>query len=105
MTFLLFRMISAMALGAGAFLFVSGSYDWFARKIRENSTQYIAWMVTMFDRMFLTVTARQSVMMIVGSTLGTIGLGWFLTQGLTGETWKYVIRSCIVLTIAYGPFG
>lgn len=105
MTFLLIRLISAMALGAGAFLFVTGSYDWFAKKVRENSTQYIAWMVTMFDRMFLTVTARQCVMMIVGSTLSTMALAWWLTQGLNGESWKYAIRSVIVLTVAYGPFG
>lgn len=104
MTPILMRMVAAVLLGAGAFLFVAGSYDWFARKLRENTTGYVAWMVTMFDRMFLTVTARQCVMMIAGSTVLSFALAWWLTQGLSGATWKYLLRIPICLFLAYGPW-
>jgi tight adherence protein B len=97
-------LLSGVALGGASFLFVIGSYDWFAKKFRENTTQYVAWMVTMFDKMFLTVTARQCVMMIAASTILSIGLGAWLTAALTGATWKWLIRIGILILFAYGPW-
>src|SRR5512135_1325709 len=75
-------LMSSGALATAAFMFVVGSYDWFARKLRESTTEYVQWMVTMFDRMFLTVTARQCIAMIAGSTLGSFAIMLWLTSAL-----------------------
>lgn len=104
MTVYITYVLSAALLGAGVFMFVVGTYDWFARKIRENTTGYVAWMVTMFDRMFMTVTARQCVIMIVGSTVVTFALCMWLTQGLSGATWKLVLRIILCGIASYGPW-
>jgi tight adherence protein B len=85
-------------------MFVVGTYDWFARKLRENSTEYVSWMVTMFDRMFLTVTARQCILMIGASTFASFGLMFWLTGSLDGAWWQYLIRFVICGIIAYGPW-
>ena len=98
------RLLAAVFAAALGFLVVMGSYDWFVRKLRENTTEYVAWMVTMFDRMFLTVTARQCVMMIVASTILSFALAFWLTQGLSGATWKLIIRLMICSVAAYGPW-
>jgi hypothetical protein len=98
------RLVSAGAIASAAFMFMIGSYDWFARKLRENSTEYVSWMVTMFDRMFLTVTARQCIMMIGGSTVISFALMFWLTAALDGEWWQWVVRFGICSIIAYGPW-
>ncbi len=97
-------LLSSGALATGAFMFVVGSYDWFARKLRENTTEYVSWMVTMFDRMFLTVTARQCVMMIAGSTAFSFLLMFWLTQALNDAVWKWFIRLAICSLVGYGPW-
>lgn len=97
-------LMSSGALATGAFMFVMGSYDWFARKLRENTTEYVSWMVTMFDRMFLTVTARQCVMMIAGSTALSFLLMFWFTQALNDAIWKWFVRLIICSIIAYGPW-
>lgn len=97
-------LLSSGALATGAFMFVVGSYDWFARKLRENTTEYVSWMVTMFDRMFLTVTARQCVMMIAGSTAFSFLLMFWLTQALNDAVWKWFIRFAICALVGYGPW-
>jgi len=97
-------LVSVAAMAGAGFMFVIGSHDWFARKLRENTTEYVAWMVTMFDRMFLTVTARQCVIMIASSTLLTGVLMFWLTGSLNGAIWKWVLRFIIIGTIMYGPW-
>ena len=97
-------LMSSGALATGAFMFVMGSYDWFARKLRENTTEYVSWMVTMFDRMFLTVTARQCVFMIAGSTALSFLIMFWLTQALDDAIWKWFVRLIICGIIAYGPW-
>jgi|SRR5579859_4918338 len=101
----LLRAFSMLVLAAGAVFLVLGSYDWVAAKFREQTTQYVAWMVTMFDKMFLTVTARQCVMMIAASTVLSVGLMFFLTQGLNDSGWKWFIRVILLLVAGYGPFS
>ena len=103
MYLILYLISVAMMAGAG-FMFVLGSHDWFARKLRENTTEYVAWMVTMFDRMFLTVTARQCVIMIASSTFFTGAIMFWLTGGLTGAIWKWMIRLTIIGIMMYGPW-
>ncbi len=98
------RLLAAVFIAGLGFMLVMGLYDWFARKLRENTTEYVAWMVTMFDRMFLTVTARQCVIMIVSSTILSFLLVFWLTQGLSGATWKFVIRLIICSIASYGPW-
>lgn len=97
-------LFSSVFLAGAGFLFVIATHDWFARKLRENSTEYVAWMVTMFDRMFLTVSARQCVIMIASSTLLTGALFFWLTQGLQGSFIMWVIRAIVVGTTMYGPW-
>lgn len=101
--YLLYAISFAFMASAG-FMFVLGSHDWFARKLRENTTEYVAWMVTMFDRMFLTVTARQCVGMIAASTILTGALFFWLTGGLAGAVWKWIIRLIIIGVAMYGPW-
>ncbi len=97
-------LLSSGALATGAFMFVVGSYDWFARKLRENTTEYVSWMVTMFDRMFLTVTARQCVMMIAGSTALSFLIMFWATQALNDAVWKWFVRLILCSIIGYGPW-
>lgn len=102
--YLILYLISVAAMAGAGFMFVLGSHDWFARKLRENTTEYVAWMVTMFDRMFLTVTARQCVIMIASSTLLSGALMFWMTSSLTGAIWKWFIRLIIIGIFMYGPW-
>lgn len=104
MTFLILYSISVTAMAAAGFMLVLGTHDWFARKFRENSTEYVGWMVTMFDRMFMTVTARQCMVMIGTSTILTGLVFFWLTSGLTGAAWKAVIRAIIIGLAMWGPW-
>ncbi len=101
---MILRIVSSAILGVAAFLFVVGSYEWFARRLREATTEYVAWMVTMFDRMFLTVTARQCVILIAASTVGTGLIMFWLTGALSGATWKWFIRLLIIGVAMKGPW-
>ena len=102
--FLIFKYLSAFIMAGAGFMFVIATHDWFSRKLRENSTEYVAWMVTMFDRMFLTVSARQCVIMIASSTFLTGALFFWLTQNLTGSFFMWFIRAVVVGTTMYGPW-
>jgi tight adherence protein B len=102
--YLILYLISVAAMAGAGFMFVLGSHDWFARKLRENTTEYVAWMVTMFDRMFLTVTARQCVIMIASSTFLSGALMFWLTGSLNGAIWKWMIRFVIIGAFMYGPW-
>ena len=102
--YLILYLISMAAMAGAGFMFILGSHDWFARKLRENTTEYVAWMVTMFDRMFLTVTARQCVIMIASSTFLSGALMFWLTSSLNGAIWKWMIRLVIIGAFMYGPW-
>lgn len=97
-------LMSSGALATASFMFVVGSYDWFARKLRESTTEYVQWMVTMFDRMFLTVTARQCIAMIAGSTVGSFAIMLWLTSALNDAMWKWIVRVLICAFFAWGPW-
>ena len=104
MIFYILYLVSVAAMGAAGFMFVLGSHDWIARKFRENSTEYVAWMVTMFDRMFMTVTARQCALMIGTSTVLTGLIFFWLTGALTGAAWKWIMRAIIIGIAMWGPW-
>jgi tight adherence protein B len=70
----------------------------------QATSGYVAWMVEMFDKMFLTVPARWCVAMIIISMGLFTGLGLFLTSGLPAGTGYNILRLVICLFLAFGPF-
>ena len=71
----------------------------------EQATEgYVAWMVHTFDRMFMTITARTCVMMIVFSMAAFAGIGFWATSGLPSGAGYAFLRLFICTFLAFGPF-
>jgi tight adherence protein B len=97
---------AAMATATvAAFIFTVAFYDWGGKVLRKRTTDYVSWMIEMFDRMFLTVSARQCILIIAGSTLISFGIAYWLTRGLTGAWWQWMIRIILMGFVTYGPWG
>ena len=70
----------------------------------QATSGYVAWMVEMFDKMFLTVPARWCVASIVVSMGAFAALGLWLTSGLPSGTGYNILRLVICSFLAFGPF-
>lgn len=72
-------------------------------KIFEGkSAGYIEWMVFMFDRMFMRVSGRRCMIMILASMAFSFCLGFVLTMGLPVGTGYNVVRLIIATMLALG---
>ena len=65
---------------------------------------YVAWMVEMFDKMFMTVPASWCVAAILTSMAAFAGLGLWLTSGLPSGTGYNILRLALCSFLVFGPF-
>lgn len=86
----------------GAFFATIAASDYIGRQLKKQTAGYVQWMISMFDKMFLTVTARQCVLIIAASTLLSFGVAAWATQFLDDALWKYILRGVLVGIVTLG---
>ena len=94
-----------LIMTSAIFWLVYSSHDEVIKGSRKRRGDYVTWMISMFDRMFMAVSARQCVLMILASVTVTFAIVFFLTQGMTGSFPKHVSRVVILLVVCIGPLG
>lgn len=98
---MLYYVSAGLVIGA-AFFATIAMYDFIVDRLGRATTGYVQWMIQMFDKMFLTVSARQCVLMIAASTLVSFAIAAWATQFLVGAWWKWVLRIVLVLVVTVG---
>jgi Flp pilus assembly protein TadB len=72
-------------------------------KFTKATAGYVGWMVHTFDRMFMTVSARVCVGMIMATMILLMSLGFWLTSGLPSGSGFAVLRFLICFALVFGP--
>jgi len=85
---------------AAGFYFAPYLFD----RFNKQTQGYIAWMVDTFDRMFMEVTPRTCVLLILSSMFAFAGIGYTITSGLPSGPGYALLRIIICTFLALGPF-
>ena len=72
-------------------------------KFSKATAGYVTWMIETFDRMFMTVSARACVGMILACMFVMMSGGLYLTSGLPSGTGYAVLRFLICFALVFGP--
>ena len=94
--------VSAAMVTAAAFFMTVAVHEWGSGKLKHATAGYVQWMIQMFDKMFLTISARHCVLMIAASTALSFVAGIWATQALNDAWWKWVLRGVLVLAMTAG---
>ena len=90
----------------GAFLFLGWTLaPAIARRVEESTSGYVKWMIETLDKMFLTVSGRTCLYLIIASTVFWFFFGYWFTSGLPSGDGYFAFRTLISLILCLGLFG
>jgi tight adherence protein B len=72
---------------------------WSEEKFLGTTSGYISWMVEMFDKMFMQVSARTCVIFLLASLLLSTAAALLITAGLPSEPIYHLGRGLVVLVL------
>lgn len=98
-------MVAALAsTGAAIFLFIFWAWDGLARRFREQTTEYVAWLQEQLDLQFIDISTTRASGLIVGSSLVFALIGIVLTSGAEFDIAGVILRIVVISFLAIGPF-
>lgn len=99
-------MVATLAFNGAAVIFlVLWSYDRIAKFVREQTTEYVAWLQQQLDLQFIEISATRASAIVVGSALGFALIGILLTIGQPFTPMGFAVRLVVIPFLALGPFG
>ena len=76
-----------------------------ARRVEESTAGYVKWMIETLDKMFLTVSGRTCLYLIIASTVFWFFFGFWFTGGLPSGDGYFAFRALVSLILCLGLFG
>jgi len=76
-----------------------------ARRVEESTSGYVKWMIETLDKMFLTVSGRTCLYLIIASTVFWFFFGYWFTSGLPSGDGYFAFRTLVSLVLCLGLFG
>ncbi len=98
------RLVGVLLFVLAWFLVGLLSAPWLAKKFNEYTRGYVRWMLSMFDRMFMTVKPAYCSASIAISMLLFALLGFWLTSAVPMSAPYHIIRAIVVSILVLGPF-
>jgi tight adherence protein B len=75
-----------------------------AKRVEESTAGYVKWMIETLDKMFLTISGRTCLYLIIASTIFWFFFGLWFTSGLPSGDGYFAFRTLIALIMCLGLF-
>lgn len=75
-----------------------------AKRVEDSTAGYVKWMIETLDKMFLTISGRTCLYLIIASTVFWFFFGFLLTSGLPSSDGFLAFRTLLSLILCLGLF-
>jgi tight adherence protein B len=75
-----------------------------AKRIEDSTAGYVKWMIETLDKMFLTISGRTCLYLIIASTIFWFFFGFWFTSGLPSGDGYFAFRTLVALILCLGLF-
>jgi tight adherence protein B len=75
-----------------------------SKRVEDSTAGYVKWMIETLDKMFLTISGRTCLYLIIASTIFWFFFGFWFTAGLPSGDGYFAFRTLIALILCLGLF-
>jgi tight adherence protein B len=75
-----------------------------SKRVEDSTAGYVKWMIETLDKMFLTISGRTCLYLIIASTIFWFFFGFWFTSGLPSGDGYFAFRTLIALILCLGLF-